>query len=115
MDRVRLRAIPVIVSPNRIGHVGYVIWAIQVLAIPACWKEYLSAHAVWTLMIEEILSLGPIRVIGMRIAIIFDTVILVGYCGFRFQPTKTDITNGLVCSVGSIICSPGIISGKHLI
>ena len=68
VDRVAIRTVSAVEILDGIGEVGLVVRRVKVDAIPAGGEEDFGPHAVRAVMIEEIRTLCPIRIIVVSAA-----------------------------------------------
>ena len=71
MDRVRGRAVTTVEVLDRVGHVRLVVGRVEVDTIPAGGEEDLRAHSVGAVVVEEVRTLRPVRVVVVRAAIVW--------------------------------------------
>lgn len=64
VDGMRRRTSASVNASRRPGHVGHVIGGVQILTIPAGSEVDLSTHATRAVVLEEVVSLKPFRVVG---------------------------------------------------
>lgn len=70
MNGVGRRALSGVVGGGRVSHMRLVIGAVEVDTVPASGEEDLSAHAVGTIVREEIGTLGPVGITVMASAVV---------------------------------------------
>ena len=72
MYRMRIGTEASIVSTNRVGHMGFVVRAVKILPIPARREKCLCSHTIWTLVVEEVRTFSPVRIVGMIIIVVYQ-------------------------------------------
>ena len=71
VDGVAVGAITVVEVLDGVRHVRLVIGGVQVHAVPAGREEDLSAHAIRTVVVEEVGAFCPVRVVVMSAAKVY--------------------------------------------
>ena len=114
MDGVRVGAVTGVVVLNRVGQVGLVVRRVEVDTVPAGGEEDLGTDAIRAVVVEEVGTLGPVRIAPMVGVIIYSEVNYTPVMNYFWERTKAHVAHGLVTEIRRVVGAPVGVTSDHL-